>query len=148
MALKELLDESGDTDAPASITITNSKPRHRLLFVEDEDMNWDVGTLHLGEKYELIRAKTSQEVFQALSRHEFHAILMDIQLAKSDFDGIQITQALRGKLAGDVPPYMRGFKPIDLPIIFMTAYAARYSRDFLITMGGNDVLHKPVNFVS
>jgi CheY-like chemotaxis protein len=142
MALKELRDEDGEAGAPAP------KPKHRILFVEDEDMNWEVGSLHLADKYQLMRAKNSMEVFQALGRHDFHAILMDIQLAKSDLDGIQITQALRGKLAGELPDYARAFKPVELPIIFMTAYAARYTREFLLTVGGDDVLHKPVNFVS
>ena len=142
MALKELRDDGNDVGVPAA------KPKHRILFVEDEDMNWEVGSLHLADKYQLLRAKNAMEVFQALGRSDFHAILMDIQLAKSDLDGIQITQALRGKLVGELPAYAKGVKVTDLPIIFMTAYAARYSREFLLTVGGDDVLHKPVNFVS
>jgi hypothetical protein len=57
---------------------------------------------------------------------------MDIQLAKSELNGIEITQIIRGTYAGIKPPCARTFPASAVSIIFMTAYSARYSKPELI----------------
>ena len=68
-----------------------------VLYVEDEDVNWEVAELSLRSKFNLTRAKTAQEAFRLLTTKTFRFILMDIQLGGSDFNGIEITQILKGR---------------------------------------------------
>lgn len=140
MALKEFLGTSEPEAAP-------NRPRLSVLYVEDEDVNWEVALLHLEGKYLLTRATTSREAFDFLAQNKYHVILMDIQLGGSDLNGIEITQILRGTY--DKPLPAQGYDVrVDTPIIFMTAYAARYPREELLMFGGDDLLVKPVNFVA
>ena len=61
----------------------------KVLYVEDEDTNWNVTELHLRGKYNLSRARDSQETFEILSKERFDLILLDIQLSGSEYDGIE-----------------------------------------------------------
>lgn len=129
---------------PAAQAGDNSK-QIKLLYVEDEDTNWEVTLLNLRSRYDIARARTAQEAVALLKSRKFHAILMDIQLSNSDLDGIELTALIRGK-ARNVPDYAQGMTPSVVPIIFMTAYAARYSRDDLLKLGGDEMVTKPVDF--
>lgn len=127
---------------------TVAKPRSvRVLYVEDEDQNWEIAQLSLRDRYTLERAKDSKEAFAKLRTGAFAAILMDIQLAGSDLNGIEITQVLRGGYQGKIPEYAVGYTLRDTPIIFVTAYNARYTKEELMAYGGNDLLPKPVDFM-
>ncbi len=122
--------------------------KHSILYVEDEDANWEVTLLALRDKYTLRRAADARLAFEMLRAYAFDIILMDIQLSGSDLDGIEITQALRGTYTGRLPAYARGFTLPTIPIIFVTAYSARYVKDELLRAGGNDMISKPVSMVS
>lgn len=140
MSLKEV-----NVQRPA--TTQKSTDMRRILYVEDEDLNWEVTLARLEHRYQLVRAKDAREAFELLKHNEFEGILMDIQLHGSDMSGIEITEVIRGLYRGVPPGYARNFKPlIDTPILFVTAYTARYSRDELIQSGGNDLIAKPVDF--
>ena len=117
----------------------------KLLYVEDEDTNWEVTLLNLRSRYDIARARNAQEAVNLVKTRKFHAILMDIQLSNSDMDGIELTALFRGK-AKTVPPYAQDMPPSNIPIIFMTAYAARYTRDELLRLGGDEMVTKPVDF--
>jgi CheY-like chemotaxis protein len=123
---------------------SNDQPR--VLYVEDEDLNWEITQHELDGRYQLTRAKTAQEAFLLLAKNSYHLILMDIQLSNSQADGLAITRILKGRHEGPLPLLAQGIKPIDTPIIFVTAYQARYNKAELITAGGADLLTKPVNF--
>ena len=142
MALREFKEPS-----PTEASADAPKPKLNVLYVEDEDLNWEVAELHLRDKYKLTRAANSRDAFAFLAKEKFNAILMDIQLAKSDLNGIEITRILRGKYDQPIPDFARGIVA-TCPIIFLTAYSARYNRDELVSYGGTDMLVKPVNFVS
>jgi CheY-like chemotaxis protein len=125
-------------------------PKRNVLYVEDEDVNWFVAAPNLRDKYALCRARNAAEALAAIHAAQFDLILMDIQLASSGLDGINLTRVLRGTYPGFVseigkqqPEWTK-----DVPIIFVTAYTARYSREELIAAGGSELIGKPVNFVA
>jgi CheY-like chemotaxis protein len=115
--------------------------RTRVLYVEDEDENWEVAAFLLSDSFELVRARDAREAFEQLKAQSFSLILMDIQLKGSELNGIEITRSLKG---GDVSG--PGSSSPEIPIVFVTAYGARYDRATLLEAGGEDVISKPVDF--
>ncbi|MBN2194856.1 MAG: response regulator [Polyangiaceae bacterium] len=118
----------------------------RILYVEDDDANWRITERYLRGKYDLRRAKNSREALELVCNGTFHLILLDIELAGSEHDGIEICRILRG-----IAPMPWGFgRPAGLddkvPIVVVTAYVARYPREELLTYGCNEVVTKPVEY--
>lgn len=125
-----------------------SGPRPLVLYVEDEDQNWEVTELRLGTRYTLMRAKNSTEALELLGKAPgLHAILMDIQLHGSELDGIQLTRLLRGQIPEAKWPGGKPPPKVSAPIIFVTAYGSRYSPEELQAAGGDLVITKPVDFL-
>jgi CheY-like chemotaxis protein len=126
------------------------RPQELLLYVEDDDTNWEVAELRLKDHYRILRARTAEEACDVIltNKDEIAAILMDIQLQGSALDGIRLTRLLRGKLARNgLPPRLANVPVLDAtPIIFMTAYASQYPEAELLEAGGNKALTKPVEF--
>ena len=120
----------------------------RVLYVEDNDDNWRVTDLRLSRSYELVRAKSDRAACEFLSqRAKLYAILMDVELGGSQLNGVQLTRLIRGKLSPvTLPEYARKVPVLDVPVIFVTAYANIYPRSELIAAGAGDVLAKPVDF--
>ena len=132
----------------SSLADEHKRAHLRILYIEDDDINWDVASLALGSEYTIERARDAHEAFRLLERHEFDIVLVDIELAGSDFSGIEITQIIRSAYDGQVPNYAARFRSQTLPIIFVTAYSARYKKEDLRAVGGNDMINKPVNFTN
>ena len=129
-----------------SIDFSNGARFGRVLYVEDEDSNWNVTELHLRGKYILKRARDAKETFRILREEKFDLILLDIQLAGSDYDGIEICKILR-KLPGQlIPEEARDLDYRKVPVVFVTAYTEHYTKSLLTMAGGNDVINKPVDF--
>jgi c-di-GMP phosphodiesterase len=126
--------------------------RDVLLYVEDDDDNWDVAVLRLSANYELVRATNAEQACQVLKKHrdEIELILMDIELRGSDLNGVELTKLLRGEPLPDkpVPAYARDLPLVSKPIVFVTAHGAKYTRVQLILAGGEQVIPKPVDFES
>jgi len=123
--------------------------RDTLLYVEDDDENWDVAELRLGHAYHMLRAATSEQACRIVRERgrELTAILMDIELRGSELDGAELTELFRGKrLSRTLPDYAHDLPPIVKPIIFVTAHGARYSDVELMLFGADQVIAKPVNF--
>jgi len=120
--------------------------KQHILYVEDEDMNWEVTHLSLRDKFSLTRAASAEEAFALLGKQKFDLILMDIQLSGSALNGIEITQILKGLAAQATPSFARGADCQGARIIFVTAYSARYTKDELLQAGGDDLITKPVDF--
>ncbi len=136
---------------PSPPNLAPSKPLPLVLYVEDEDANWEVAELRLRQTYRLKRAVNDREavLFACMHAPELAAILMDIQLSGSQLDGIKLTKLFKGTLPPDgLPTYARNCPPIDVPILFVTAYQARFSRAELTAAGGVGVVYKPVDFVA
>ncbi len=124
-------------------------PLPRILYVEDEDENWELAQLWLEDRYELVRACDAESTCRAVKAAgpALHAILMDIQLAGSALDGIQLTRLLRGSLPRDgLPEYAREVPVLQIPIFFVTAYGGRYQERELREAGGTRLMPKPVDF--
>lgn len=126
----------------------SARPRHRILYVEDNDDNWNVIEFRTGASYELLRAQNDREACDILrAAPELYVVLMDVELSGSKLNGIQLTKLIRGQLPREQQPfYATGIAPSDVPIIFVTAFAAAYPNAELVAAGANDVLPKPVDF--
>ena len=122
-----------------------------ILYVEDDEESRNIAVLRLQSEYELLVASTSEEACSILATRgaDIEAILMDIELQGSEMDGIMLTKLIRGTIDKNlVPPYARRVPQMQIPIIFVTAYSARYKEDALIKVGGSLMIKKPVNFIS
>jgi diguanylate cyclase (GGDEF)-like protein len=139
------LEPKGPEAPPAS----SDGGKKLVLYVEDEVENREVTELRLRDRFELLWATNDREACAMIAKHHerLYAILMDIQLKGSQLDGIQLTKLLRGEALAAVPPHAQGMPVVDVPIIFVTAYGARYSEEQLIAVGGTHVVSKPVDFV-
>jgi len=120
--------------------------RPRVLYVEDEDVNWEIAENALEGRYDLSRARSAQEAFSLLANNAYHLILLDLQLSGSDIDGLTIARLLKGRYTSDRPDYAIGIRLETTPIIFVTAYTALYTKEQLLEAGGDDMITKPVNF--
>jgi len=139
-------------EAP-SASVPTPRPRDLpwVLYVEDEEDNWIVTELQLRRRFRLTWARDDREACEQLRQaaRPPHAILMDIQLRGAALDGIQLTRVLRGlAVPPETPEYARGLSQLAAPIIFVTAYGARYSEQELLAAGGSAVINKPVDFVA
>ena len=118
----------------------------RILYVEDEDANFEVTALSLRGKYQLSRARDAREAFEAIANNDFDLILMDIQLARSEYNGVEICEILNGKWNDDdLLDFAKGVRT-DIPIVVVTAYASLYNKEKLLESGAKDFVAKPVDF--
>lgn len=121
-----------------------------VLYVEDEDDNWNVTELRLSAKFQLLHARSDQEAIALVRKlgNTIHAVLMDIQLQGSGLDGIQLTKLFCGRYEGPpLPAYAKDCPVIDAPVLFVTAYGARYTEEELKRAGAMAMVSKPVDFV-
>jgi CheY-like chemotaxis protein len=134
-----------------SNTPSVAEERELILYVEDDDENWDVAQLRLGASYTMLRAATSEQACELLREHgaRIGLIFMDIELRGSELNGTELTEIFRGKsLARALPAYAYDLPVVTRPIIFVTAHGARYSDVELMLFGADLVIPKPVNFMS
>ena len=119
-----------------------------LLYVEDNDDNWEVVKLRLSRSYSLERAANDRAACEALANPDnFYAVLMDIELGGSRLNGIQLTRLLRGTLPDhEKPEYARSVTQSNVPVIMVTAYGAAYKEADLSAAGADSVMYKPVDF--
>lgn len=100
-----------------------------ILLVEDEPINQKVVQMMLdkiGCRHD--SATTGAEAIELAKKNSYDLIFMDIQLP--DFNGIEVTQKLRGI-------------GVNAPIIATTAYSFEDELHNFIIAGMNDVLLKP-----
>lgn len=119
-----------------------------LLYVEDNDDNWEVVKLRMNRTYDVKRAANDREACSELMQtNDFYAVLMDIELSGSRLNGIQLTRLLRGTLpAAERPHYAEAVAVSTVPVLFVTAYGSAYAQKELLEAGGDGVLLKPVDF--
>jgi CheY-like chemotaxis protein len=144
-------DDGGNGQAPRD-KLPPGVRRELLLYVEDEDDNWEVAELRLASSYEMIRASTAEQACQILRtrRSEIDLILMDIELRGSDLNGVELTGLLRGNSLPahrSLPNYARNLPLISKPVVYVTAHGSRYTSVQLMLSGADRVITKPVNFV-
>lgn len=131
---------------PRGHRVHDDKSRPRVLYVEDEDINWEIAQHELEERFLLWRAISARDAFRLISQNTYDLILLDIQLSGSDIDGIKVARLLKNQRVDNPPDYAIGIRAERTPIIFVTGYTARYPREELLAAGGEDVIAKPVDF--
>ena len=133
----------GETDAGDS-----NKPL--VLYVEDDPLNHEVARARLGKKYEVLIAASDRAACAIARQHaeRLDVILMDIELQGSKLNGVELTRLFRGKLPeAQCPSYALNMPPLSVPILFVTAYGARFGQTELVAAGADSVIHKPIDFV-
>jgi CheY-like chemotaxis protein len=131
-------------------TLATPAPNERMvLYVEDENSNWEVTELNLRSRFKLLWAKTDVDACEVVRRHgpALHAILMDIQLKGSQLDGLSLAKVIRGHSIADAPDYTQGLPTLSCPLFFVTAYGNFHSVEEMREAGGDSHVPKPVDFV-
>ena len=109
---------------------------HRILLVEDHDLNAKIVTRLLESKQiQVERAKNGKEaveLYAASAPYSYDAILMDIQMPV--MDGYEATRAIRASVHPDAN---------SIPILAMTANAFDEDRQNAAKAGMNGHLSKP-----
>jgi len=128
---------------------TPPTPEKTVLYVEDEESNWEVTELRLRKHYKLLWARTDVEACALVRQYgpTLHAVLMDVQLKGSQLDGMALTKLLRGKPVAGAPDFANGLPTLACPIFFVTAYGNLHSNDEFHEAGGDAHVPKPVDFV-
>jgi CheY-like chemotaxis protein len=140
-----------DSSGRGRDSLSAGSSRERILYVEDDDDNWEIAELRLAKRYDLLRAQNDEQACRILrERHrEIDVILMDIELRGSELNGIELTELLRGNTLPErtlLPSYARNLPTISKPVLYVTAHGARFTRVRLLLSGADRVISKPVDF--
>ncbi|RTE09588.1 response regulator [Paenibacillus whitsoniae] len=125
----EPMENSGKLPAP----IFEGNQTVSLLLVEDNEINQQVAKELLEERgYRVAIADNGQAAIELLEHGDFSLVLMDIHMPM--MDGVEATKYLRqtAQFAG-------------LPIIGLTANAAKEDHEYYLQIGMNDVISKPLD---
>ena len=122
--------------------------RDVVLYVEDDDQNFEVARLRLSRGYELLHAKTDERACEILRSRgqDLSAILMDIELKDSVLDGVALVKLLRQGESADTPSFARDLPAVRAPIFYVTAHASVLGGKELLSTGAVKVVSKPVDF--
>lgn len=113
--------------------MTRSDNRVRILLAEDDPPCRKVATIMLQRLgYSSDAVNNGQEVLQALKRHTYDLILMDILMP--EMDGIEATREIRRRHPASEQPKIVAFTAYDHPDV----------RKKCIEAGMNDYITKPV----
>jgi PAS domain S-box-containing protein len=106
-----------------------------ILLAEDHPINQKLIASLLGKKgHNLTLVTNGKDALDVLSRRDFDAVLMDIQMPV--MDGLEATRRIR-----DPSSCVRRH---DIPIIALTARALKEDREKCIEAGMNDYISKPL----
>jgi PAS domain S-box-containing protein len=113
---------------------TASQPL-RILLAEDNPVNQEVA-VHLIERrgHSVIVAENGRQAIEALERHKFDLVLMDVQMP--EMGGLEATRIIRDKEKATGQ---------HLPIIAMTAHAMQGDREQCLEAGMDGYLAKPID---
>jgi PAS domain S-box-containing protein len=124
-------------ERPSAARKKSRAPRQplRILLAEDNPVNQEVA-VHLIERrgHSVIVAENGRQALEALDRHKFDLVLMDVQMP--EMGGLEATKIIREKeqTSGQ-----------HLPIIAMTAHAMEGDREKCIEAGMDGYLGKPID---
>ena len=113
----------------------------KILVVEDNPINRRMTQLFLKRHgHRVTMAENGREALDAMGAERFDLVLMDIQMPV--MDGLEATTMIRsGEGLSEGSP-----NPPDIPVIAMTAYAAKEDRQRILAHGMDDFVSKPVSF--
>jgi PAS domain S-box-containing protein len=125
---------------PALVTrhsLREQKRKGRILLAEDNAVNRRLA-IGILEKhgYEVVVVENGRQALEAVSREQFDAVLMDVQMP--EMDGFEATRAIR--------ELTRPAGGGHLPIIAMTAHAMLGDREKCLQAGMDAYVTKPVRF--
>jgi PAS domain S-box-containing protein len=104
----------------------------RVLLVEDNDLNQEVGSKLLSDAGMSVDvAGNGQEAIDMIERNPYRLVLMDMQMPV--MDGLTAARRIR-----EMPSF------VSLPIIAMTANATKQDRQRCLDAGMNEVIIKPI----
>ncbi|WP_338668260.1 ATP-binding protein [Pseudodesulfovibrio methanolicus] len=127
-------EHTGAADAADAAPGPGASRPLRLLLVEDERVN-RVMARRLLERmgHTVVEAENGRDCLTLLRDHSFDAVLMDVQMPL--LNGLDATHAIR---------IAREFSHVaDIPIIGLSAHAARQDRNRALEAGMNEYLVKP-----
>lgn len=107
------------------------EPLYNILYVEDEEIAFDVVKRFLEKLAIVQRAINAETVIDQLENYKFDLILMDISL-KHSINGLDLTRIIR-----TIPGY------IHIPIIALTAHAMLGDKERILESGCDAYLSKP-----
>ena len=107
----------------------------RILVAEDNPVNQEL-VYHLLERdgHSVIIAETGRQALEAIERHKFDLVLMDVQMP--EMGGLEATQAIREKEKSN---------GAHLPILAMTAHAMPGDRERCLAAGMDGYFAKPID---
>jgi two-component system cell cycle response regulator DivK len=113
-----------------------SARRHRVLIVEDNDLNMKLfNDLLLAQGYDTLQTRNGVEAIELARRHRPHLILMDIQLP--EVSGLDITRWIKEDES------LR-----TIPIIAVTAFAMKGDEEKIREGGCEAYIAKPISIAS
>jgi len=105
-----------------------------VLIAEDNAVNQRLARRLLEKRgHRVVAAANGREALEAIERHTFDLVLMDVQMP--ELDGLEATAALRAKEAG---------RAFHLPVIALTAHAMKGDRERCLAAGMDGYLSKPI----
>ncbi len=107
-----------------------------ILVAEDNPVSQELA-MNILEKqgYAVAIADNGREVLDALEKHDFDLIMMDVQMPK--LDGLETTRIIRDSNSSAFDS--------QIPIIAMTAHAMKEDRERCLSAGMNDYVSKPLS---
>ena len=107
----------------------NNDEKKTVLFVDDEEMLLEVGSLMLQRLgYNLLTANKGQEAIEIFKRNEVAFVILDMRMPGMNGD--------------EVCRQLKKIKP-KVKIILASGYVGFYSTKYLISIGFDDILEKP-----
>jgi two-component system, sensor histidine kinase and response regulator len=141
-AMLSLLGRKQPTSEPSGLVTRHSlregrsfAAARRVLVAEDNVVNQQLARRLLEKRgHQVVVAQNGREALEALGRHSFDLILMDVQMP--EMDGFEATATIREreKISGS-----------HLPIIAMTANAMKGDRERCMAAGMDAYVSKPVD---
>ena len=123
------------TTASRATTATEAGSGPLILLVEDNLINQKLAlTLLQRRGYRIVLVENGQEALDQITRHDFSAVLMDMQMPV--MGGIEATREIR--------LWETAHQHARIPIIAMTANAMQGDRERCIAAGMDDYLAKPI----
>ncbi len=127
--------------------VAGTEERPLIVYVEDDYDTFKLTELRLRAKYRVLWAKNDREACALFCAHDGNllAILMDLDLAGSQLDGLGLIKLLRGKLAR-APDYAQLVPKSSVPILVLTASSSGYAELEVRAQGASHYLGKPIDF--